>query len=442
MAQPQPAKPAMPASQKPVPQDESVPQQKFPEAFDHREEARIATLSARSGKDLAGVRSLKIDLGQTPHDADYVLIFRSLGAGPELAVTVVNRSRLESLAWGLALAIVLIGVAMTRRSVRTKVAFIFVVALAATLVPLLSESVELGDLCNAAFYAVSLLAPYYLVAGMVRWLWGPCCRACARCTGKVAVAPAAPTASAVIMLAVVFTAPWAHADPPVAPPPAAGPYVVQIVEPTPPVAVPDDAVILPYDPGSMTGIQGVDKLLVPYDKYVELWNRAHPDKKIETKAAPAPYAWAGATYQTSLDNDESLLLTGRIEIDVFVAGGVQIPLRLGGGVLTEAQLDGKPARLSAAAAREPQQVKQSAALATDDPFAPPQPKNPGILVLHLSDKGHHALQLAIRIKLSRQGGWRVAEGVLPSAPAAALDDRRPQAANRAPSGRAVRSSQL
>ena len=147
---------------------------------------------------------------------------------------------------------------------------------------------------------------------------------------------------------------------------------------------------------------------------------SHPDKKIETKAAPAPYAWAGATYQTSLDNDESLLLTGRIEIDVFVAGGVQIPLRLGGGVLTEAQLDGKPARLSAAAAREPQQVKQSAALATDDPFAPPQPKNPGILVLHLSDKGHHALQLAIRIKLSRQGGWRVAEGVLPSAPAAAL----------------------
>ena len=179
MAQPQPAKPAMPASQKPVPPGRiGTAAEASPRRSIIVKRPRIATLSARSGKDLAGVRSLKIDLGQTPHDADYVLIFRSLGAGPELAVTVVNRSRLESLAWGLALAIVLIGVAMTRRSVRTKVAFIFVVALAATLVPLLSESVELGDLCNAAFYAVSLLAPYYLVAGMVRWLWGPCCRAC------------------------------------------------------------------------------------------------------------------------------------------------------------------------------------------------------------------------------------------------------------------------
>ena len=125
--------------------------------------------------------------------------------------------------------------------------------------------------------------------------------------------------------------------------------MIQVVEPPAPVNVPDDAIILPYDPDSMTGIKDADKLLVPYDKYVELWNRAYPDKKIETKAAPAPYALAGAAYKTLLEGDEYLLLTGQMEIDVFADGFVQVPLGLGGGVLAQAELDGKPARLSVAA---------------------------------------------------------------------------------------------
>jgi hypothetical protein len=39
--------------------------------------------------------------------------------------------------------------------------------------------------------------------------------------------------------------------------------------------------LLPYDPDAKTGVKEADKLLVPYEKYVELWNRAYPDKKIE-----------------------------------------------------------------------------------------------------------------------------------------------------------------
>ena len=153
------------------------------------------------------------------------------------------------------------------------------------------------------------------------------------------------------MLAVSLAA-GANAEPPTAKPQAAdGPYVIQIVEPPAPVSVPEDAIILPYDPDAKSGIKAADKLLVPYEKYVELWNRAHPDKKIETKSAPAPYALAGAAYQTVLEEGEYLLLAGRIEIDVFGDGFVQVPLRLDGGVLAQAELDGKPARLSVAACR-------------------------------------------------------------------------------------------
>ena len=99
-----------------------------------------------------------------------------------------------------------------------------------------------------------------------------------------------------------------------------GPYVIQVVEPAAPVKVPEDAMILPYDPESNFGIKDADKLLVPYDKYVELWNRAYPDKKIETRKRPAPYALAGAAYKTRLEGDEYLLVTGQLEIDVFADG--------------------------------------------------------------------------------------------------------------------------
>ena len=53
------------------------------------------------------------------------------------------------------------------------------------------------------------------------------------------------------------------------------------------------ALIVPYDVKSKTGIQDADHLLVSYDRYVELWNRAYPDKKIEAHPAPLPYALSG-----------------------------------------------------------------------------------------------------------------------------------------------------
>ena len=299
-----------------------------------------------------------------------------------MTLTLVNQLRLSALGWGLALAVGLAGVAMTRRPARKKIAFIFLVAVVATLLPLVIASIEVAEVCNMLFYAACLLAPYYLAAGLVRWAFARCCHKWAWCAA---------------MLLAVLLAAGANADSPAAKPQAAdGPYVIQVVPPPAPVSVPKDAIILPYDPDAKSGIKSADKLLVPFDKYVELWNRAHPDKKIETKSVPAPTALAGAAYQTVLEDGEYLLLAGRIEIDVFDDGFVQVPLGLSGGVLAQAELDGKPARLSVA------------------PLAGSQ------TTLYVSGKGRHKLELAVRLKLSHQGGWHVAEGVVPSAPATAL----------------------
>ena len=394
----------------------------FPDAAAWQKLSERRAEKKNAAQNLAGVRSLKINLIQSSPGTERVLTFRSLGVEPLLIVTLTNQSQLGALAWGLALAVGLYGAAITRRSVRKKAEFILVVAVITTLIPMATDSIELAELCNMLFYTACLLVPYYLLAAVVRWLFGLCCQACARCASKLMRAPVLPTV--VLLMLLAGTNSWvfaAEADRPA----TAGPNVVPTVEPAGPVNVPEDAIILPYDPNAWTGIDHASKLLVPYDKYVELWNRAHPDKKIEKKAPPATHSFAGASYRTTLEGDEYLSLTGQMEIELFVDEFVQIPLCLGGGVLTRAELDGTPARLSAGVV-SPEPLERNS---ESNPLAQAlnlRALDRSRIVLHVSGKGRHKLELAVRLKLSRQGGWRVVEGVLPVAPATALMIRVPR----------------
>jgi len=377
---------------------------------------------------LQGVRSLKIDLDQTRQLADNVLSFQSLGAEPELVVTLAHRSRMRWLGWGLALAVLLAGLAMTNHPVRQRIAYLVVVALVTTFLPLLIESVELTRICNRVFLAASLLVPYYLLVALAKWLLRPTRRMIRRATALL------PAPSSLLLLAVAASlalgssAPvFAQQSPGISVDTARDlSDLVQLIAPRDPVQVPDDAVILPYDPESRTGVQNVHRLLVPYARYVELWNRAHPDKKIDAHKPPAPYALAGATYNTRLVGDEYLAVTGRIHFDIFTHEHVMVSLALGGGVLAQAELDGKPARVGICDAPEPPTANKPAAAAQPNTAPSSRAQRPGdtpepqLIVLHASGKGRHTLDLAVRLRLTKQGGWRVAEGSLPAAPATAM----------------------
>jgi len=385
---------------------------------------------------LAGTRSLKIDLLQGDGNLEgqsasgSAAVFQSLGVEPKLAVTLVDRRRIDAAAWGLALLVGLWGVALTRRSVRAKAAFVLVVCLAASVAPPLTDGIEVARLGNMAFYAAALLVPYYLAAGMFRFLLRLGRRFAAWCAKKCRARTAAVGATALLSALILIAN--AHAAPNAKPQAASGAkaqavgavessdgkYVIQVVEPPKPVAAPDDAILLPYDPESTNIVKFADKMLVPYERYVELWNRAYPDKKIETKTPPAPYALAGAAYKTTLEGDEYLLVVGRMEIDVFAEDFVEIPLALAGGARGRAVLAGKPARLKAVVQSQP--VAQQAAKTPASDAG-----EPTLAVLYVSGKGRHVLELDMRLKLSRQGGWRVAEGRLPAAPASALSITAP-----------------
>ena len=71
--------------------------------------------------------------------------------------------------------------------------------------------------------------------------------------------------------------------------------------------------------------------------------RAFPDQKLQAKPPLTAWSLAGAAYEATLSGDDYLLLTGRLDIEVYADQPVQIPLRLAGGVLASATTAGKPA---------------------------------------------------------------------------------------------------
>ncbi len=377
---------------------------------------------------MEGIRSLRIDLQQI-EDGETVT-FQSLGVRPTLDVTLVNENQTESLAWGVASLIFVIGVLLTRRSARVKAMYVIVVALTALVAT--DWINQLGNTFDFAFYAACLLIPYYLVVGVLRWLARRCCSRC--CPGLSANAGQA--AAGVLLLAVSLAAVSNSAFAQAPKPPAFDPAeLIDLLRPPKPVTLPKDAVIIPYnaDDGAQ-GIENAEKVLVPYEKYVELWNRAFPDQKIEAKPPIVPYSLAGAAFDATLAGDEYLLLTGHLDFVICSDKEVQIPLHLDGGVLASAMLDGKPARLQiveAAAANQPE-VANAPAQQTPQPApnAPAQVRQSKarpvtappdcFALLYASGEGRKRLDLTVRIKLERRGGWRVASGRVPAAPATAL----------------------
>ncbi len=392
---------------------------------------------------LTGVSSLRIDM--RADGGGQAVTFTSLGSDPQLKAAVIDNRRIHAAAWGLGLLVALIGVGLTFRPAGQKAAFVVIMLLAASLPLLVTYKFdEVADVFDAVFYAACALAVYYPIAALAiaigRWIQS-------RLVGsnpfdqRKGHISRSEMATVLLAIAALGLAPRdAGAQEP------AGVRIVNLrdilplVDDTPgPVAVPPDAVVVPYDPEKPEERGAGQKLLVPYDKYVELYNRANPDQKIITTTLPADFALAGATYQATLAAADSLAVRGAIEIDVFSDKPVAVPMTLGGGVLVKATVDGASAKLQVVQPESESAVGNAVpgvprnateGIPYSAPPAQQQVANPApnaadslpprMLLLHLSGKGRKKLELTIHLGLTRQGGWRIVHGQLPVGPAAAL----------------------
>ena len=344
---------------------------------------------------LQGVGSLKIDIQQ--RDEANHLTFRSLGEQPRLRATLVDGTRLQALGWTVALIIGWVGLLLLRKSRVVRARFILFVLFVSTALPLVTGlTYQLGAACDLAFLIAGLLIPFYLLVAISRWLAGVPHRTWRRLRSVAALwgvllASGSALAQAPDAIDINSLAP--------------------LLEDRRPVELPADAVIVPYQSNAgLAGIQTAEKILVPYDRYVNLWNRAYPDRPINFGSRGPAYGLAGVNYRVRLLDQDDLLIEGQLVIELFTDQPVSIPLPIAGGVLTKAQLDGSPARLLLATPAEKpiaqveQQVRQ-------------RPIPPQMLALQAVGKGRKRLDFSMRLRLQQTGGWRIAAGWLPTAQA-------------------------
>lgn len=379
---------------------------------------------------LEGVRSLQIDL----HERGWRTSFQSMGASPVLRATLVDENRLGFLSYGLALLVGLIGVGLTGQSARRKIRFLVEVALIALILPLAFgwlADLDLGATFDGAFYAACLVAAYYLLVAALksvvrtaRSLRMPRRRPAAPSdsTGTSSGAATTTVASLLLLLAIVPSG-WvasAHAQP--AQPPATPLTLERLanaLRPTPPLKLPADAVIIPYDADDENGLKNAQRVLVPFDEYARLWNLAFPNQPLNQQKPPAAFALAGGQYAATLVDGDQLTLDGHIDVDVFVEEPVAVPLPLQRAVLARATLDGETARIQVvttepAVANAPAQAKQQ------QQALQPRPAAESFVLVHVQGKGRHRLEVSVRLRLERSGGWRQVEGVIPVAPSTQL----------------------
>lgn len=404
---PAPMQPAFdaPVAQKPT--SDLFASDEFAKAAAATQSANIKTKAAWA---LEGVRSLAIDL-----DAKAIgekVTFTSLGHEPFAQATLVDQTRLDWLALIIGVAVFTIGALLISKPRRATYLF-GVAATACLLPPVTGMTAELESLSIAALVATLLLALYFLVATLLNRVQRR------KASNAQAVTANSNPISAVILLliALAWTTNGRAQEQAQADPLKSDSLPGQIVTssemlaqllarlgPTEPVVLPDDAVVIPYDPANRDIIDPNLKLMVPYQVYTDLWNRAHPVVKSNVADLPSTFAWEDASYSLRLDENDSVLMTGRLTLQQFVDREISLPMPLAGCVLETIMIDGKPARLHMIQTGEA-----------------PQGGVPSTLWKLLSQgKGKKQIELKLRWNVDKQTGWRLIRGELPSSPACRL----------------------
>lgn len=345
---------------------------------------------------LEGVRSLPIQLERLGNQ----VTFESMGVEPRLRVTLLTESRLDFLSWSLALAVILYGTCFAPRSAAGKATFLLGTILVALVAPILIGALTESDvarLFDRPFFAAVGLIPWYLVlhvtrsaVGSIRGRVQPVLTATvvlALLSGMSSVCSAEMTAAELNSLRALLNAP--------------------------PVELPPDAIIIPYDAASEEGVANADKVMVPYRKYLQLWSLAHPQESAQHLAPPAAYATSGMKYRVTLSQTDELLIEGSLTVDVFSEDDVEILLPLEEAVLTKAVMDGRPARIRVIAAQTPPAKGPRGETPVSSPTG-------GLLVVYAQGQGTKQIDFSLRVVLSRSGGWRRAFARLPIAGATQL----------------------
>jgi len=381
---------------------------------------RSAALTKKELWAMEGVRSLAIELDERIAGGSHSLT--SLGLDPQAQVTLVHKARFDWLAGAIGIVVLVVGLVLVPRRRTARIRYFLAVGLIAFLAPPVTGwYVELEPVTTAAIVSLMVLAAVILIGEIVKRLSGGLARIRESDKPAAIKGPAVQSVTT-ILLAITFACTLASVTQAQSDQPP-GKVVtnaeqltslIQALDDGGKVSLPADAVIIPFDASRPENFEDTQKLLVPYDQYVKLWNLGNPDKKLTSTALPAKFAWSAAQYSLTLESSATLRMTSSITIDQFTDHEIAIPMQLAGCVIESASLDGQPPRLQMLTV-EPQVANQQAAQVADESSLPA-----AMYVLYTKGKGRKQLEMQLRWQLDQRSGWRALEGKLPATPAAEL----------------------
>ena len=307
-------------------------------------------------KDKLALLSLAIDLAAPSGSLEKS--FRYVGADPArggigLNLGYVDETSGTNLRVFLMALVALVGWFLRKTSCANKIALAALgLTIPLALLPLAPQSLQV--VLDGVFFGVLIVCGLWLAVGIAKCLESCCVGGCCGLwTGgrrqkagvreeKQEDALVSPTVAGLMLFALLAmdSAAFAQKD-----------EAKQVVaQPAPPVSLPT-SLIVPFDAG--TDPLAADKILLPFDKFVELYRLAYPDKSFGKGTAPQAGGVVEALYSAKVvanettPDESSIDVTARFAVRSFVDGQLLVELPLGKVAARDAKLDGKTAALIA-----------------------------------------------------------------------------------------------
>ncbi len=321
-------------------------------------------------KSKLGLLSLAIDLAAPSGSLEKS--FRYAGADPSrggigLQLGYVDEHAGTNLRIFLMALVALVGWFLRKTSCANKVALAALgLTIPLALLPLAPQSLQV--VLDGVFFGVLLACGLWLAVGLAKWCEGCCSGCCSwmkgggrKEEGGVKSEFVTPPVVGLMLFAVLAlnSAAFAQKGKGETPPPQSesapnapggkGPSAQLVAQPAPPVPAPT-SLIVPFDAG--TDPLAADKILLPFDKFVELYQLAYPDKPLK-HTAPQAGGIVEALYSAKVvanekqPDESSINVTARFAIRSYVDGQLLVELPLGKVAARDAKLDGKTAALIA-----------------------------------------------------------------------------------------------
>jgi hypothetical protein len=335
---------------------------------------------------MKGFRSLQIAADGDARQLRFV----GLGNKDRLSLQLVDQSWLDLLTWVIGCFVFAAGLLFGRKSLGAWFGWAaFVLFLSAAAQWLWDSLPEVAMICERMIWVVALLVLWKILGGFVRHLFHAGVSIAGGFLGFFS--RLGTVSSAAGWLLIVFGTAS-----------AAGQTFLDDRPGVQALSVPDDAIVIPYDPALPENrFQG--RWLVPKAWFDEVreWELATPASKI---VFPHQLFLPGGNVQITAVNGEVLEVLSRFQLQLPAEQVTYIPLQFGGGVLLAATVDGDVATV----------------VDRDTGAGLPPALNTGEKWLMVQGSGSKVLELRLHFALNRvPGGWQV-EGMLPASVATSV----------------------